>query len=83
MLIHTSVPLGQCSSNGEYFDAYPVSPVMVAGYPAPVYYHLPYPGLDWNGLPTTMYPVVTAPPLPLDEHHLLSPGSQVNHGHYF
>lgn len=51
---------GHCSSNGEYYDAYPVSsPMMVAGYPA-MYYPVPYP-VDWNGVPIP-YPMVAVPP---------------------
>ena len=75
---------GHCSSSGEYYDAYPVSPVMVAaGYP-PVYYPMvPYAPLDWNGVPAPMYPIVAAPPpphqLPAEDSSLLSPGLQVSH----
>ncbi|CAL8093806.1 unnamed protein product [Orchesella dallaii] len=71
---------GHCSSTGEYYDAYPVSPVMVAaGYP-PVYYPMvPYAPMDWTGVPAPMYPMIAAPPPPLpqmEDPSLLSPGLQ-------
>jgi len=66
---------GHCSTNGEYFDAYPMSPVMVAGYPAPVYYPFPYAPIDWNGVGAPMYPMVAT--LPMEDPTLLSPELQV------
>lgn len=79
-----SLFLGHCSSTGEYYDAYPVSPVMVAaGYPPMYYPMMPYAPIDWNGVPAPMYPMVAAPvpphPLPpVDDSSLLSPGLQVS-----
>lgn len=59
--------LGHCSNNGEYYDAYPVSPMMVQGYPT-VYYPMPYP-VDWNGVPIPYPQMIAVPPPPQQIPH--------------